>query len=108
MVEETKEEPESEADNRSGDAGPSAPIRVLIADDHPVVRDGLRHALAAPDVEVVGEAATGREALAAAHRLNPDILVLDIRMPVLDGLPTAGVGDLPQRSSFQELRSAGI
>jgi DNA-binding NarL/FixJ family response regulator len=88
MVEETREEPESEPDGHPGEAGPSAPIRVLIADDHPVVRDGLRHALAAPDVEVVGEAATGKEALAAAHLLNPDILVLDIRMPELDGLAT--------------------
>jgi DNA-binding NarL/FixJ family response regulator len=64
---------------------PTLPVRVLIADDHPVVRDGLRHALAAPDVKVVGEAATGREAIAATHRLRPDILILDLRMPEMDG-----------------------
>lgn len=66
--------------------GTALPVRVVIADDHPIVRDGLRHALAAPDIEVVGEAATGKEALAAAHLLKPHILILDIRMPDMDGL----------------------
>lgn len=86
MDEETAGKTEDEVECHPDEAGPAVPVRVLIADDHPVVRDGLRHALAAPDVEVVGEAATGKEALAAAHRLKPDILVLDIRMPDMDGL----------------------
>jgi DNA-binding NarL/FixJ family response regulator len=68
------------------EVGRTPPVRVLIVDDHPVVREGLRHALSAPDVEIVGEAATGKEALAAVHRLKPEILILDIRMPDMDGL----------------------
>ena len=61
-------------------------IRVLIADDHAVVRQGLRTFLdLQEDVEVVGEAADGREALAAAARLNPDVVLMDLVMPRLDG-----------------------
>src|SRR6202140_4164350 len=62
-------------------------IRVLIADDHPIVRDGLRKLLSLEeDVEVVGEAADGREVLEKVHELDPDVLLLDLRMPNLDGL----------------------
>ncbi|HYH41617.1 MAG TPA: response regulator transcription factor [Burkholderiales bacterium] len=62
-------------------------IRVLIADDHAVMRQGLRALLGnARDVEVVGEAATGREALEIAGRLEPDVIVMDISMPQLNGL----------------------
>ena len=62
-------------------------IRVLIADDHPIVRDGLRKLLTLEeDVEVVGEAADGCEVLDKVHELDPDILLLDLRMPNLDGL----------------------
>jgi NarL family two-component system response regulator YdfI len=62
-------------------------IRVLLADDHPVVREGLRGMLAAePDIEVVGEAASGPEAVALAERLRPDVVLMDLRMPGLDGL----------------------
>lgn len=61
-------------------------IRVLIADDHTVVRDGLRAILAAaPDIELVGEAATGAEALTLAARLDPDVVLMDLRMPDTDG-----------------------
>lgn len=60
--------------------------RVLVVDDHPVVRDGLRAILATqPDLEVVGEAADGDEAVAAASRLRPDVVLMDLRMPGLDG-----------------------
>ncbi|MET9604343.1 response regulator transcription factor [Streptomyces sp. NPDC006512] len=62
-------------------------IRVLIADDQPLVRRGLALILAPdPDVEVVGEAGDGAEAVEMALRLDPDVVVMDIRMPVLDGV----------------------
>jgi DNA-binding NarL/FixJ family response regulator len=62
-------------------------IRVLIADDQTLVRGGFRLILdAQEDIEVVGEAADGREALALACELSPDVVLMDIRMPELDGL----------------------
>ncbi|MET8340704.1 response regulator transcription factor [Streptosporangium canum] len=64
-------------------------IRVLIADDHPVVRQGLRTFLGLQDdLDVVGEAADGAEAVALVESLAPDVLLLDLKMPVLDGLGT--------------------
>ena len=62
-------------------------IRVILADDHLVVRAGLKALLAANrDIEVVGEAANGREAIALVERLKPDVAVLDLDMPVMDGV----------------------
>ena len=62
-------------------------IRVLIADDQPMVRAGLRSLLEGADgLEVVAEAPDGELALAAVHRYAPDVVLMDIRMPVLDGL----------------------
>ncbi len=62
-------------------------IRVLIVDDHPVVRDGLRGMFAGrPDIEVIGEAANGREAVARAAALEPDVVLMDLRMPEEDGV----------------------
>ena len=70
------------------------PIRLVIADDHPVVRDGLRGMFAgAGDIDVVGEAADGAEAVVVAERTDPDVVLLDLRMPVLDG--PARVLDVP-------------
>ena len=66
-----------------------ATIRLLIADDHPIVRDGLKKLLLLEDdFEVVGEAADGREVLEKVRDLDPDVLLLDLRMPKLDGLST--------------------
>jgi DNA-binding NarL/FixJ family response regulator len=63
------------------------PVRVLLADDQAVVRRGLRTILEAePDLEVVGEAADGAEAVALAHRRAADVVLMDIRMPRMDGL----------------------
>ncbi|MFC5801980.1 response regulator [Streptomyces formicae] len=65
-------------------------IRVLLADDEAMVRAGVRAILAAaPDIEVVAEAGDGREALELARAHRPDVALLDIRMPVLDGLGAA-------------------
>lgn len=62
-------------------------IRVLVADDHTIVRDGIRALLAlVSDVEVVGEAANGMEALEKARQLVPDVVLMDIAMPLMDGL----------------------
>lgn len=61
-------------------------IRVLIADDHPVVRDGLRAMLATePDVDVVGDAATGPQAVDMARTLRPQLVLMDLQLPGLDG-----------------------
>jgi DNA-binding NarL/FixJ family response regulator len=62
-------------------------IRVVLADDQALLRGGVRMVLdPEPDIEVVGEAADGREALTAVRSVHPDVLLLDVRMPVLDGL----------------------
>ncbi|WP_335987114.1 response regulator transcription factor [Glycomyces sp. MUSA5-2] len=74
------------------------PIRVLIADDHPVVRDGLRGMFArGGDIEVVGEAADGREAVDRALALEPDVVLMDLRMPGTDGV--AAIRELAARGS---------
>jgi len=65
----------------------TTPARVLIADDHELVRDGFRRMLSyEEDLEVVGEAKDGREAVELCRRLNPDLVLMDVRMPKMDGL----------------------
>jgi DNA-binding NarL/FixJ family response regulator len=62
-------------------------IRILIADDHPIVRNGLRGAFAnEPDIEVAGEAANGREAVERAVHEGVDVVLMDLRMPEMDGV----------------------
>jgi DNA-binding NarL/FixJ family response regulator len=62
-------------------------VRVLVVDDHPVVRTGLRGMLAAdPAIEVIGEAGSGEEALALVERDRPDVILMDLRMPGMDGV----------------------
>ena len=72
---------------------PPDPVTVLIADDHPVVREGLRGMLAAePGITVVGEAGSGDEAVTMARMHRPDVVLMDLRMPGGDGvLATAGI-----------------
>ncbi|MBO0869647.1 MAG: response regulator transcription factor [Micromonosporaceae bacterium] len=73
-------------------------IRLLVVDDHPVVRDGLRGMFAGdPDFDVVGEAADGAEALALARARRPDVVLMDLRMPTMDGVTAIG-----------RLRAAGV
>lgn len=68
-------------------AEPAEPIRVLLADDHPIYRDGLAVLLGSvPGIDVVGTAADGAEAVAVAADLQPDVVVMDVSMPVLDGI----------------------
>jgi DNA-binding NarL/FixJ family response regulator len=71
-------------------------VRILLADDHEVVRQGLRTILKArPEWEIVGEAENGQEAIDAVRNLKPDVVILDITMPVLSGLEaTQGICNL--------------
>jgi DNA-binding NarL/FixJ family response regulator len=66
------------------------PIKLLIADDHQVVRSGLKSLVAGTDIEIVGEAANGDEAVKLTAKLKPDLVLLDIRMPEMDGLTALG------------------
>lgn len=62
-------------------------ITLIVVDDHPVVRDGLQGMLSGqPDIDVVGEAVNGREAVEMALRLQPDVILMDLRMPEMDGV----------------------
>jgi NarL family two-component system response regulator LiaR len=73
------------------DVNETAPIRVLIVDDHAVVRTGLKVFLdLQPDMEVVGEAADGSEGVAMARRLEPDVVLMDLLMPNMDGVTAIG------------------
>ncbi|ACZ83309.1 response regulator [Streptosporangium roseum] len=64
-----------------------APIRLLIADDHPIVRDGIRGMFAGdPGFEVLAEAGDGAQAVELARALNPDVILMDLRMPKMDGV----------------------
>jgi DNA-binding NarL/FixJ family response regulator len=73
-------------------------ITVLIADDHPVVRQGLQVLLSVQDdIEVIGEAADGAQAVALARELDPDVILLDLKLPVMDGIAVLG-----------ELRDSGL
>lgn len=67
-------------------------VRVVLADDQPLVRNGLRVLMAdAPDIDVVGEAGTGAEAVQLVRNTEPDVAVMDIRMPGMDGIEATGL-----------------
>ncbi|HEX8599677.1 MAG TPA: response regulator transcription factor [Chloroflexia bacterium] len=68
------------------------PIRILIADDHSVVREGLRTFLALDsELQIVGEATNGEEAVELARQLRPDVVLMDLKMPKLDGVGATGI-----------------
>src|ERR1051326_1329483 len=72
-------------------------IRVVLADDHAVVRAGLKAVLSsARDIEVIGEAKTGREAVALTERFKPDVVIMDLSMPEMDG--TAAIKEIVQKA----------
>jgi len=78
--------PEAPPPNSAAARG-SAPITLLVVDDHPVVRDGLSSMFARdPEFEVLGEAADGAEAVRLAQELRPDVILMDLRMPGMDGV----------------------
>src|SRR4051794_15222088 len=69
------------------DDATNEPIRILLADDHGVVRQGLRMYLSLdPELSVIGEAENGAEAVELARRLRPDVVLMDLLMPVMDGI----------------------
>lgn len=71
----------------TSDTDTPPPLRIILADDHTVMRTGLVALLSSePTVEIVGEAGNGREAVRLVERLRPDVALLDLRMPVLDGV----------------------
>jgi DNA-binding NarL/FixJ family response regulator len=72
-------------------------VRVLIADDHPLFRDGLRSLLEARGIDVVGEARNGREAVDQARRLRPEIVLMDLNMPEMGGLAATRLISAEQR-----------
>jgi DNA-binding NarL/FixJ family response regulator len=77
-------------EGQQGIMGKEATTRVVLADDHDVVRQGLKKLLnRVPEIEVVGEASDGAEAIRTVKELNPDVLLLDIEMPVMDGIEVA-------------------
>lgn len=87
QIDQGTERPNADAALASGDDERSAPIRLLIADDHALVREGTRRVLEGEaDLLVVGEAADGAAAVSEAMRLRPDVIIMDVAMPITNGI----------------------
>jgi len=87
----------------------SAPIRIMIADDHAIFRDGLRRLLVGEkDFTVVGEASDGKEAVALANEINPDVLLLDLAMPRVPGMEVLRELSRGKNSVYTILLTAAI
>ncbi len=85
----------------------SQKIRILLADDHPIVREGLRAVLETqPDFEVIAEAANGNETLRLSRTMQPDILLLDLEMPFMDGVETIRRLHLQHTQNTQQIQTA--
>ena len=91
----------------------SAPITVLLAEDHMVVREGLRRLLEDEnDISVVGEATSGHQAVNMAKELRPDVIIMDIAMPKLNGIDSSSPvrktsGILPSSCEYRHIEEAG-
>jgi len=73
-------------------------IRILLADDHRILREGLRSLLAQqPDITVVGEASDGASVVALARELQPDLVIMDVVMPGIDGITARSAPSVPTR-----------
>jgi DNA-binding NarL/FixJ family response regulator len=80
-------------------SAPGQRIRIVLVDDHPVVRQGLRKILSTfNEIEIVGEACSGREAIHVAHEIKPDVMLMDISMPDMNGIEATTIlrRDLPE------------
>jgi DNA-binding NarL/FixJ family response regulator len=96
-------------------------MRVLLVDDHPLVRHALGRVLAIePDIDIVGEAANGQQAIALTYQLHPDVVLMDVSMPVLDGIQATraihgalpatcviGLSTFPPDQRAEAIRDAG-
>ena len=80
------DEPRTAASRASGSDGGSPPMRVMLVDDHALVRSAVRQAIDAPDVELVGEAGSAEDAFALALAVRPDVMLLDIDLPGMNGI----------------------
>jgi two-component system, NarL family, response regulator LiaR len=88
--------------------GSSGKIRILLADDHPIVREGLRAVLETqPEFEVIAEAANGDETLRLSRTLQPDIILLDLEMPFMDGVETIRRLHLQHSQHAQQAQQSG-
>ena len=79
----------------------ATPLRVIIVDDHPIVRDGLRSLLSSiDDIELVGEAGTGEDVITLVDATKPDVVIMDIEMPGMGGIEATRVLTVARKAGF--------